>query len=442
MALTFKGGLHIPDHKLTAAMPVVDLPGDELHYFPVTQHKGAPLKALVKVGDYVRVGQKIADAEEFIAAPVHSSVSGTVKEVCPHVNSIGIKTDTIIVENDGKYEPAEGLHPMENISALTTREMLWIIRDAGIIGMGGAGFPTHVKLDPPRQAEFLIMNGAECEPYITADHRRMLENPAELIDGAEILSKLLGVKKCYIGVEANKRDAIDTLRREVRFNDKIEIMKLKTKYPQGAEKQLIKAITGRNVPTGKLPADVGVVVINVDTVYNIWRAFRKGIPVIDRIVTVSGDAINNPANFRVPLGVTVSYMIEKAGGFKATPQKIIIGGPMMGFAQYTTDAPIAKTTSAVIAMLEAPSTYDAEMPCIRCGKCVFNCPMRLMPNHLNQASLKRDVEEALRFNILDCIECGLCSYTCPAKKNMLQNIAAFKPMAMKAARRENASGKQ
>lgn len=441
MALTFKGGLHIPDFKLTAKLPVIDLPGDKLHYFPITQHKGAPLKALVKTGDHVRVGQKIADAEEFVAAPVHSSVSGTVKDVCPHVNSIGIKTETIVVENDMKYETAENLRPVEDISALTTREMLWVIRDAGIIGLGGAGFPTHVKLNPPKQVEFLIINGAECEPYITSDHRRMLENPEEIIDGAGILLKLLGVKKCYIGIEANKRDAIDTLRREVRFNSGIEIMKLKTKYPQGAEKQLIKAITGRNVPTGKIPADVGVVVINVDTVYNVWRAFRKGIPVIDRIVTVSGDAVNKPANFRVPLGVTVSYMIEKAGGFKAPPQKVIIGGPMMGFAQYTTDTPVAKTTSAVIALLEAQPTYDPDMPCIRCGKCVSNCPMGLMPNHLNKAALDRDIDAALRFNIIECIECGLCSYTCPAKKNMLQNIAAFKPMAMKAARRGSTSGK-
>lgn len=440
MALTFKGGLHIPDSKLTAKLPVEDLHGDTLHYFPVTQHKGAPLKPLVKAGDYVRVGQKIADAEEFVAAPVHSSVSGTVKEVCPHVNSVGVKTETIVVENDGKYDTAE-LRPADNYDSLTTREVLWLIRDAGIIGLGGAGFPTHVKLSPPRGVDCLIINGAECEPYITADHRRMLENPVEIVDGALIVAKLLGVKRCCIGIEANKKDAIDTMRRETRYGSNIEVMKLKTKYPQGAEKQLIKAITGRNVPTGKIPADVGAVVVNVDTIYNIHRAIRKGIPVIDRIVTVSGDAVNRPANFRVPLGVTVSYLIEQAGGFKAPPQKVIIGGPMMGFAQYTTDTPVSKTTSAVVAMLEAPSTYDEDMPCIRCGKCVSHCPMGLMPNKLNSAAKARDVETALKYNITDCIECGLCSYICPAKKNMLQNISAFKPLAIKAARRDNASGK-
>ncbi|MDY3031257.1 MAG: electron transport complex subunit RsxC [Clostridia bacterium] len=441
MALTFKGGLHIPDRKLTSKLAVKDLPGTPLHYFPINQHKGAPLSPTVKVGDYVKVGQKLADTEEFVAAPVHSSVSGTVKEISPHVNAIGIKTDTIVIENDEKYEIFEGIKPVEDIDSLTTREMLWIIRDAGLIGLGGAGFPTHVKLNPPKQIEFLIINGAECEPYITSDHRRMLENPSEIIEGAKILMKLLNVKKAHIGVEANKRDAIDMLRQTARFDDSIIIDTLKTKYPQGAEKQLIKAITGRNVPTGKIPADVGAVVVNTDTVFNIWRAFKKGMPVIDRIITVSGDAVNNPGNFRVPLGVSVSYMIEQAGGFKEQPQKIIIGGPMMGFAQYTTDVPVAKTTSAIVALLEAPVTYDEDMPCIRCGKCVHNCPMSLMPNHLNQAALDRDVETAMRYNILDCIECGLCSYTCPARKNMLQNISAFKPEVMKFIRKGNKNGK-
>ena len=440
MALTFRGGLHIPDRKLTAKKPVEDLQGTDLHYFPINQHKGAPLSPIVKAGDYVKVGQKIADTEEFVAAPVHSSVSGTVKEITQHVNAIGIKTDTVVIENDYKYELAESIKPIEDIDMLTTREKLWVIRDAGLIGLGGAGFPTHVKLNPPKAVEFLIVNGAECEPYITSDHRRMLEDTDEIIEGIEILKKVLDVKKAYVGIEANKRDAIDALTRATRFNDTIEIMTLKTKYPQGAEKQLIKAITGRNVPSGKIPADVGAVVVNADTVYNVWRAFKKGLPVIDRIVTVSGDAVNKPGNFRVPLGVPVSYMIEQADGFKAEPQKIIIGGPMMGFAQYTTDVPVAKTTSAVVALLEADTTYDENLPCIRCGKCVNNCPMGLMPNHLNEASLSRDIEKAQKYNILDCMECGLCSYTCPAKKNMLQNISAFKPEVIKAMRTKGANG--
>lgn len=438
MALTFKGGLHIPDHKITAKMPVQDIEGADVHYFPITQHKGAPLEPIVNPGDYVKVGQKIADTEEFMASPVHSSVSGTVKEVCMKVNSIGIKTQTIVIENDKKYEIFEGLKAIDDWDVLTTREMLWVIRDAGLIGMGGAGFPTHVKLNPPHQVEFLIINGAECEPYITSDHRRMLENSEEIIDGIAILMKLLNVKKAYVGIESNKRDAIEELRKAVRFNNAIDIVTLKTKYPQGAEKQLIKAVSGRNVPTGKLPADVGAVVVNVDTVYNIWRAFKKGVPVIDRIVTVTGDAVNNPGNFRVPLGVEVEYLIEKTGGFKQQPQKIIIGGPMMGFAQYTTKTPIAKTTSAIVALSEADSTYDEEMPCIRCGKCVDNCPMGLMPNRLNKASLARDIDAAEKLNIFDCIECGLCSYTCPSKKNMLQNISAFKPQVMAAVRKRKA----
>ena len=441
MALTFKGGLHIPDRKITAKSPVVDLDGTDIHYFPINQHKGAPLTAVVNEGDYVKTGQKIADTDKFVAVPVHSSVSGTVKKITQHVNAVGVKTDTIIIENDRKYEIADTVKPIENAESLTTRELLWLIRDAGILGLGGAGVPTHVKLAPPHSVEYLIINGAECEPYITSDHRRMLENTEEIIDGIAILMRVLDVKKAYVGIESNKRDAIDKLRRETRFNDSVEIMALKTKYPQGSEKQLIKAITGRNVPTGKIPADVGVVVVNADTAYNVSRAIRKGVPVIDRIVTVTGDAVNKPGNFRVPLGVPVSYMIEKAGEFKEQPQKLIIGGPMMGFAQYTTDVPVSKTTSAIIAMLEAETTYDPDMPCIRCGKCVNNCPMGLMPNHLNQAALKRDVDAAKRYNILDCMECGLCSYTCPSKKNMLQNISAFKAEVMRTMRMEEKNGK-
>ena len=438
MALTFKGGLHVPDYKYyTNKSPVQDIEPAGLYYFPVNQHKGAPLSPIVKPCDYVKVGQKLADTEEYMAAPVHSSVSGTVKSIEPHINNFGLKTETIIVENDGKDEVYEGVHPIENIDALSKRELLWVIRDAGLIGLGGAGFPTHVKLNPSSPIKYLIINGAECEPYITSDHRRMLENTPELIEGIRIVMKVLDVKDAYVGVETNKKDAIIKLREAVRYSDDIKIVPLKPKYPQGAEKQLIKAITGRNVPTGKIPADVGAMVVNVDTVYNIYRAFKKGMPVIERIITVSGDAVKSPGNFRVRLGVPISYLFEQAGGFVEEPHKIIIGGPMMGFAQYSLDVPASKTTSSLIALLHPESVYDEEMPCIRCGKCVVNCPMRLMPNKLNGAALNRDIDAAKKLNILDCIECGLCSYTCPSKRSMLQNISSFKPEVITAIRREN-----
>lgn len=437
MALTFKGGLHVPDYKYyTNKIPIKDIEPADIYYFPVNQHKGAPLKPIVKVGDYVKVGQKIADTEEFMAAPVHSSVSGVVKGIEPHINNFGMKAETIVIENDHKNEIYEGIRPVENIDVLSKRELLWVIRDAGLIGLGGAGFPTHVKLNPKNQIKYLIVNGAECEPYITSDHRRMLENTDELIEGLKIVMKVLDVKSASIGVETNKKDAIVKLKEAVRYRDDIKIVPLKPKYPQGAEKQLIKAITNKNVPTGKIPADIGAMVINVDTVYNIYRAFKKGMPVIERIITVSGDAVKEPGNFRVRLGVPVSYLFEQAGGFVEEPHKIIIGGPMMGFAQYSLDVPASKTTSSLIALLKPESVYDEMTPCIRCGKCVTNCPMRLMPNMLNKAALNRDIEMAKKLNILDCMECGLCSYTCPSKRSMLQNISGFKPEVIKAVRSE------
>ena len=428
MALTFKGGLHLPDYKSsTQDRPSQNIKPADIYYFPINQHKGAPLHAIVKEGDYVKIGQKIADTEEYMASPLHSSISGTVKKIEPHINNFGVKTDTIVIENNYLDEVFEGVRPIENIDSLSKRELLWVVRDAGLIGFGGAGFPTHVKLNPKTQIKHLIINGAECEPYITSDHRRMLENTEELLEGIRIVMKILDVKTASIGVETNKRDAIIKLREALRYKTDISVIPLKPKYPQGGEKQLIKAITGLDVPTGKLPADVGAMVINVDTVYNIYRAFVKGLPVIERIITVSGDAVKKPCNLRVRLGVPISYLFEQAGGFVEKPHKIIIGGPMMGFAQYSLDVPASKTTSSLIALLQPDSAYDENMPCLNCGKCVRNCPMRLMPNHLNNAAIKRNVEEAVKLNILDCIECGLCSYTCPSKRSMLQNISGFKP---------------
>lgn len=428
MSATFKGGLHIHDYKeFTNKVPVRALPGCPEHVFPLRQHIGAPISPIVHAGDKVCVGQKIADAEEFMSVPLHSSVSGTVKELRKSVQSNGTTVDAIVIENDGQDTLWEGIHPAQTYYELTSKEALWVIREAGIVGMGGAGFPTHVKLATDKKIKFLIVNGAECEPFLTSDHRRMLEHPDEIIDGLKIAMHVLGLREGYIGIESNKKDGISALRSSKRYNTKIHIETLKTKYPQGAEKQLIKAITGRSVPPGKLPADVGAVVLNIDTVFAISRAFRTGMPAVRRVVTVSGDCVKNPSNFDVPTGVPVSYLFEQAGGFTAQPQKIIMGGPMMGFTQFSLDTPVTKTTSSVLALEKAPQIYDPDAPCIRCGKCVSHCPMQLMPNYLSRFALEGNVEMADRYHLLDCIECGLCSYLCPAKQNMLHNIRVMKP---------------
>ncbi len=441
MAATFKGGFHVRDYKeLTRNIPASQIPDCGMHIFPMRQHIGAPLSALVQIGDKVSVGQKIADSGEFVSAPVHSSVSGTVTDIKPYFHDSGAMVEAIFVENDKQYTVSDSVKP-KNFTKMTREEMLSVIREAGIVGMGGAGFPTHVKLAPKTRVDYIIVNGAECEPFITSDHRYMLENPDDIICGLKAAMKILGLTKGYIGVELNKKDGIESLRKSKEFDGNIHIVGLKTKYPQGAEKQLIKAVTGRNVPAGKLPADVGAIVINTATSVAIANAFNTGMPAIEKNVTVSGDAIVKPSNFRVRTGVPISFLIEQAGGFKERPQKLISGGPMMGITQYNADYPVTKTTSSVLAILHAPKTYDADAPCIRCGKCVEHCPMRLMPFKLVGAAKNDNTEMAERYNVLECIECGLCSYVCPANKNLLQFIRMIKPEVMRKKREDGKNGK-
>lgn len=436
MKATFKGGFHVRDYKeLTKDIPTSALPDCEMHVYPMRQHIGAPIKPLVKIGDKVKVGQKIADSEEFVSAPVHSSVSGTVTDIKPYFHDSGTMVEAIFVENDKEYTVSEDVCP-KNPENMTKEEILSVIREAGIVGMGGAGFPTHVKLSPRTKVDYVIVNGAECEPYITSDHRYMLENADDIIYGLKAAMKALDLTEGHIGIEVNKMNGIASLKSSSEFNEHIHIIQLKTKYPQGAEKQLIKAVTGRNVPAGKLPADAGAVVINVATAVAVANAFKTGMPAIMKNVTVSGDAINTPSSFRVRTGVPVSFLIEQAGGFKKEPQKLISGGPMMGITQYNTDYPVTKTTSSVLALLNPPKTYDPDSPCIRCGKCVDHCPMRLMPLKLVAAAKKDDLEMAERYNVLECIECGLCSYICPANKNLLQFIRMIKPEVMRKKREE------
>ncbi len=440
MSYTFKGGLHIHDHKeLTNRCPVKKLDGCDVHIFPLQQHIGAVTEPLVKVGDRVLVGQKIADSEAFLSVPVHSSVSGEVTAIKPQLHPSGAKINAIFVKNDFEYEQHESVKPADNIDNMTKEEMLGVVREKGLVGMGGAGFPTFIKLNPKTEVDYVIVNGAECEPYITSDHRRMLENPDEIIDGLGIAMKILGLKKGYIGIEMNKKDAAAVINEKLSGRTDIEVKMLKTKYPQGAEKQLIKAITKRSVPTGKLPADAGVVVLNIDTVYGISRAFRVGLPPVKRVVTVTGDCVKEPGNYEVPLGVTFSHLFEAAGGFSEEPKKIIMGGPMMGASQYSVDVPVIKTTSALLVFSNIQEVYDEAAACIRCGKCVDYCPMHLMPLNLARFSDSDNLEMAEKYNITDCMECGLCSYVCPASRNPVQFIRVGKQAVIQ--KKKNQGGK-
>ncbi len=432
MANTFAGGVHVHDFKeFTNHNDTVRLDDCPVLTYPIRQHIGAPLDILVKKGDRVTVGQKLADKDTYMAVPVHSSVSGTVKDITRTLLPNGTFDEAVVVENDFEYTMCESVKPpVKDYTILSPKEVLWLIREGGLVGLGGAGFPTHVKLAPPEDTkiDILIVNGAECEPFITADHRRMIEDTEDIIEGVKVAMFVLGINKACIGIETNKRDAIVKMKRCIEDKQArgINVIELKPKYPQGAEKQLIKAVTGREVPEGGLPAAAGVVVINIDTCRNIANAVLKGIPVIEKIVTVSGDCVKQPSNFKVPTGVPVSYLFEKAGGFEREPAKIIMGGPMMGTAQYSTDVPVTKTTSSVLALSSADEIYDDGIPCIRCGKCVENCPMHLMPCELNKLALKHDFDGAEKYHITDCIECGVCSYTCPSKENMLANIKIAK----------------
>lgn len=423
---SFKGGIHLPEHKEeTCRVPVRKLDGAPIHIFPLQQHIGAKCDPTVKVGDYVTMGQVIADSEAFLSVPIHSSISGTVIDIKPHVHPSGAEILSIFVENDFQDKVCKNVVPIK-LEGMTKHDIIHTIRMGGVVGMGGAGFPTHIKLSPPEDKPIthLILNAAECEPYLTSDHRRLLEQGDEVVSGLKICMKLLGIEKGYIGIEANKMDAAKKLSEMTEAS--VEIVPLKTKYPQGGEKQLIRAITGKKVPMGGLPADVGVIVINVDTAYEISKLFKTGMPVTTRIVTVSGDAIESPCNLEVKLGTPFEFVIRGAGGFKCTPKKVIMGGPMMGSAVYSLDAPTIKTTSAILALSETADVYDQDSPCIKCGKCVKACPMQLMPMYLGKYASDGNLEMCEKYKIMNCIECGICSYLCPGRRNPLQNIRIAK----------------
>ena len=428
----FKGGVHPYEGKeLSKDKPIkAVLPKGELVY-PLSQHIGAPAKPLVAKGDRVLTGQLIAEAGGFISANIHASVSGTVKTIEPRRVATGDSVMSIIVENDGLYEEVE-YHPLANYETASKEEIIAKVKEAGVVGMGGAGFPNHVKLSPkePDKIDYIIANCAECEPYLTSDYRKMLEEPEKLVGGLKIMLRLFDNATAILGVEDNKPDCIEKLQELTKDEPKITVKPLKTKYPQGAERQMIYATTGRQINSTMLPADAGCIVDNVDTVIAIYNAVVLGKPLIERIVTITGDAVADPRNFCVRLGTNYTELIEEAGGFKKDPVKIISGGPMMGFAMFTTDVPVIKTTSALLCMTKDEVAEYEPSACINCGRCVKVCPGQLIPTRLSVYADHGDAERFEKEGGLECCECGCCSYVCPAKRRLTQSIKSMRKIVL------------
>lgn len=430
--LTFVGGIHPYDGKdLSKDKPIREVfPKGDLIY-PLSQHIGAPATPIVKKGDKVLTGQKIAEATGFVSAPIYATVSGTVKAVEPRRVVTGDNVMSIVIENDGLYEEIDWPDP-EPFETLSREDKINIIKEAGIVGMGGAGFPTFIKLSPkePEKIDYVIVNCAECEPYLTSDYRKMLEEPEKLISGLKVSLSLFDNARGILAVEDNKPDCIELLKKLTRDETKITVKALKTKYPQGSERQLIYATTGRAISSAKLPADVGCVVNNVDTVIAIHNAVIEGRPLMYRIVTVTGDAVADPCNFKVRIGTNYHELIEEAGGFKEQPVKIVSGGPMMGFGIFDLDVPATKTSSALLCLTKDDVSAMEPGPCINCGKCVEVCPGRVVPRKLADYAEHYDEEAFLKNNGMECCECGCCSFVCPAKRPLTQVIKSMRKMQL------------
>jgi len=430
LTYTFKGGVHVSEHKNTAKCAIEAMPAPDKVCIPLSQHIGAPAKALVKKGDPVLRGQAIGIVESGLGCPVHSSVSGTVVDIRERSTPTGARIQEIIIENDGLDTLCTDLAPADKpLSEFSPEEIIERVRLAGIAGMGGATFPSYAKIQSALgKVDRLIINCAECEPFITANHRLMLERPGEIINGAKILLRAFGLQLAEIAIEDNKPDGANAIEEAAGGSSLIRVRMLKTKYPQGDERQLIFAITGREMPAGKLPADVGCVVFNAETCAAIYRAFAHGLPLVDRIVTVDGDCVKKPKNLMVRIGTPISALVEYCGGLTKQPHKIIMGGPMMGFAQWDAETPIAKGSSAILVFSKRMDSDKGleDSSCIRCGRCIAGCPMHLMPSLLATFSRSGDYGEAEKYSVMSCVECGSCSYVCPAHVPIVQYIRLAK----------------
>lgn len=430
--LTFKRGVHPPYNKeLTNDKPVVEILPQEDAIFLMQQHTGAVCKPIVREGDRVLAGQMIADAVASISAPIHSSISGVVSEITEVPYTNGTKVPAIIVKNDLKFEDAEPMHEPCDYTTLSRKDIIDIVHGAGIIGMGGAAFPTYIKLSPSNfeDVHSIILNGCECEPYITCDHRLMLQGATKIIQGLNIILHLFPNAKGYVGIEDNKMDAVSAIQKaidDLGVSNKIETKVLETKYPQGSEKQLVSAILDTEIPTGKLPADVGCIVQNVGTAYAIYEAVVEGRPPISRVVTVTGGAIANSQNFMARIGTTFQELIDAAGGFTEKPAKIISGGPMMGVTMPHTQVPITKATTAILCPTQEETCIPDESNCISCGRCVRACPMSLLPLYLDKFGKRNDIDRFQKLNGISCIECGCCAYVCPAHLRIVNTIRKTK----------------
>ena len=437
--LTFRGGIHpyegkelSKDHPIEKYLPKGDL------VYPLSQHIGAPSVPCVKKGDTVLAGQKIADAGGFVSVPLHASVSGTVKGIEKRLNATGSMVDCIVIENDQQYQETE--FQEARLEDLTKEEILNRIKEGGVVGMGGAGFPTHVKLAPkdPSKIEYILVNGAECEPYITSDYRRMIEEPEKVVKGLQVILTLFDSAKGYICIEDNKPDCIAKMKELVKDIDRIEVKEMMTKYPQGGERTLIYAATRREINSTMLPADVGCVVDNVETVISVYKAVILGRPVNSRVVTVTGDGIKEPKNLLVLAGTDMSELVDAAGGLKAKIAKAISGGPMMGFALYDLHVPCTKTTSAFL-FLEHDAVSEAQeiqTACINCGRCVSVCPGHVLPARLAKLAERGDMAGFEALDGMECCECGCCSYICPAKRPLTQSIKSMRKMVLASRRKK------
>lgn len=424
----FIGGVHPDDGKaLSCEKPIRVAPLLEKYVVPVTQNIGKPPKVIVNKGDLVKKGQLIAEADGFVSVPLHSPTSGTVGETVLIPGAVGTMIPAIEIFSDGQDEWGSPLEPIPDWKN-TDREILKKrICDAGIIGMGGAAFPSHVKLSPPPEKviDTLILNGAECEPYLTADHRLMLEHPNCVLEGAAIAAKILKVDRVFVGIEENKQNAIDAMK-EIAGKYGIKIVPLRVRYPQGAEKQLIMAITGRHVVAGGLPMDVGCVVQNVGTCAAIRAAVMEGHPLIERMTTITGSPVKDPCTWQLRIGTPVAEALKLAGGIVAPAAKLILGGPMMGFAQATLDGSVAKNSSGILLLQAEETGQYTSNPCIRCGRCVDACPMRLLPGPISVLVESEKYDQAEQAFVMDCVECGACSYVCPANRPLIQHFRRAK----------------